>query len=117
MRVASEACVLLDTAATVAAASPAFAEMVGMPVDQLVGAALFGTVLQVLDFNGGLPVPAGEVSRVPPLVALSAGALARSLLRVRRPDGVCLTLDAVSSPLHGGPANAVQGSVTFMHVV
>jgi len=117
VRGASEPCVLLDLAATVTAASPAFAEMVGMSVHQLAGASLFGTVLQVLDFNGGLPVPAGEVSRVPPLVALSAGALARSLLRVRRRDGTSLTLDAVSSPLRGGPENAVQGSMTFMHVV
>lgn len=117
VRSASEACVLLDTQAAVAAASPAFAELVGVPMAELVGAQLFDTVLRVLDFNGGLPVPAEEVSRVPPLLALSAGALARSLLRVRRPDGTCLTLDAVSSPLHTASAEGVQGSVTFLHLI
>lgn len=117
VRSASEACVLLDTGAAVAAASPAFAELVGVPLAQLAGARLFDTVLRVLDFNGGLPVPAEEVSRVPPLLALSAGALARSLLRVRRPDGTCLTLDAVSSPLHAASGDDVEGSVTFLHLI
>lgn len=115
VRSASEPCVLLDTEAAVAAASAAFAELVGVPLAQLAGVRLFDTVLVVLDFNGGLPVPVEEVSRVPPLLALSAGALARSLLRVRRPDGTCLTLDAVSSPLHAASASVVQGSVTFLH--
>jgi len=112
---ASEACVLLDSNAAVAAASPAFADLIGVPLMELAGARLFETVLRVLDFNGGLPVPAEEVSRIPPLLALSAGALARSLLRVRRPDGACLTLDAVSSPLHTVSDGGVQGSVTFLH--
>lgn len=114
---ASEPCVLLDHDAAVLAVSPAFAELVGVPVAQLTGALLFQTVLTVLDFRVGMPAPAEEVSRVPPLVALSAGALARSLLRVRRPDGTCLTLDAVSSPLHGSPDGEVDASVTFLHAV
>lgn len=117
VRSASEACVLLDAHARVAAASPAFAELVGVPPVELEGARLFETVLSVLDFNGGLPVPAEEVSRVPPLLALSAGALARSLLRVRRPDGTSLTLDAVSSPLHAASSAEVEGSVTFLHLI
>lgn len=113
----SEPCVLLDTTAAVVAASPTFGELVRVPVAELVGVPLFETVLTVLDFNAGAPVPAEELSRVPPLVALSAGALARSLLRVRRRDGTSLTLDAVSSPLHGSPDGGIRGSVTFLHAI
>lgn len=114
---ASEPCVLLDHGAAVLAASPAFAELVGVPVTRLTGALLFETVLIVLDFRAGMPAPPEEVSRVPPLVALSVGALARSLLRVRRRDGTCLTLDAVSSPLHASTDGDICGSVTFLHPV
>jgi len=117
VRGASEACVLLDDQATVAAASPAFAELVGVPVAALTGARLFDSVLRVLDWGAEAPVRAEEAARVPPLLALSAGALARSLLRVRRRDGTCLTLDAVSSPLHGRPEDGIVGSVTFLHLV
>lgn len=117
VRQAPECCVLLDADATVTAASAAFARLVGVPVVELSEARLFDTVLRVLDFAAGLPVPDEEVSRVPPLVALSAGVLARSLIRVRRRDGSSVTLDAVSSPLQSPQGDGVLGSVTFVHLV
>lgn len=117
VRDASECCVLLDQDGTVTAASAPFAELVRVPLAELTGAALFDSVLRVLDFDVGLPVPPDELSRVPPLVALSAGALGRSLIRVRRRDGSCVTFDAVSSPLHGPDPAGVRGSVTFLHLV
>lgn len=116
VRGASEACVVLDVDAKVVAASSAFAGLVGVPASQLAGAGLFDTVLEVLDFGAGHPVGVDELARVPPLLALTAGALARSLLRVRRRNGSCVTVDAVSSPLHAAPED-VRGSVTFLHVV
>lgn len=117
VRGAAEACVLLDGDAKVVAASSTFSALTGVPAGQLVGDGLFDTVLEVLDFGAGHPVGVDELARVPPLLALTADALARSLLRVRRRDGSCVTVDAVSSPLHAATGDGVQGSVTFVRVV
>lgn len=108
---------LLAADASVVAASRTFGELAGVPQPDLAGSRLFGGVLEVLDFGAGHPVSADELARVPPLLALTADALARSLLRVRRPDGSCVTVDAISSPVHGAPDDGVRGSVTFMRLV
>lgn len=113
---ATDLCVLLDARAALVAASVGFAQLVGAPVAELAGRPLFPEILQVLDFSDGAPVSSAELGRTPPLLALSAGVLARSLLRVRRADRTCLTLDAVSTPV-AGRDGIVAGSVTFIHTV
>jgi hypothetical protein len=55
-----------------------------------------------------------EVAKVPPLLAVSSGRLARGLVRVRSGDAVA-TLDAIATPI--GPADAVAGSLTFFSPV
>jgi len=113
---ATDLCVLLDARAALVAASGGFAQLVGVPVAELTGRPLFPEILQVLDFSDGALISSADLGRTPPLLALSAGVLARSLLRVRRADRSCLTLDAVSTPVAGADG-IVAGSVTFLRTV
>jgi hypothetical protein len=65
----------------------------------------------VVDFSSAAE-PIGEHAVVPPTQAIEAAVLSRGLMRLRRIDGVTVTIDAVSAPLHeiGGD---VIGSLTF----
>lgn len=112
VRASADACLLLDVNGTIFATSPSCRSVLGLPegIDAHRRTLLDGTLRLVGFSAGGGALPQWDAERIPPLQALNTGALARGLLRVSA-GGVARTLDAVSTPLHGG--TDVAGSLTF----
>jgi len=109
---AAEPCLLLDRNGVLVAASAACGRLLGLDPYQAVGRRLVDGVLRLLDFNAvSGQLPEWEVEKIPPLLPLSTGGLARGLLRVPGVDGPPNTVDAISTPLRDGPV--VVGSLTF----
>jgi hypothetical protein len=106
---AAEQCLVIDDRAVVVAMSASLEDALGV-TEPPVGRGLLDGVLQVLDFANGDVLTGAEVGKIPPLLALSSGQLARGLLRVRvaRGNG---TFDAVATPI--GEGEFVTGSLTF----
>jgi hypothetical protein len=69
-------------------------------------------VIEVVDLETAAPSPS-YAQRITPLSVLENPGLARSLLRVRHPDGSLVTLDTSSAPVHDVTGYAL-GSVTFL---
>lgn len=117
VRAAVEPCLVIDDSAEVVAVSPSACSLLGFAApDIVVGRVLYASdLLTLVDFS---PVPAtlpdAEVEKIPPLLALASGRLARGLMRVRSGTRV-VTIDAVATPLSG--RNGVSGSLTFFCVV
>lgn len=110
---ATEACLIIDAQAVIAAVSPPACLLLGFsgPV-AATGQCLYDGVLPLVDFTAAAtPIPGEEVGRIPPLQALSSRRLARGLIRVRI-GGEVVTVDAVSAPLW--ERDAVIGSLTFL---
>jgi PAS domain-containing protein len=111
---AEEPCLLLDSGGVMLGVSPTCAALLGAgSPEDLLGRGLLEDVIDLIDFTAAqerLLDP--QLERLPPLLALASGALARGLLRIRIGDLV-RTLDAVSTPLraHG----QLVGSLTFFH--
>jgi hypothetical protein len=109
---AAEACLLLESSGVVVAASPSGAALFAVGSADAVGRHLLDGVLRLLDFNAvSGELPGWEVDKIPPLIAMGTGGLARGLLRVAAADGVVSTLDAISTPVRDGAV--VVGSLTF----
>lgn len=109
---AAEPCLLLDRHGIVVAASPTCGRLLGLDPYQAVGRRLVDGVVHLLDFNAVAgQLPEWEVEKIPPMLPLSTGGLARGLLRVPGVDGPPCTVDAISTPLREGPV--VVGSLTF----
>jgi PAS domain-containing protein len=107
-----EACILLDAAGSVVAASVGAAELLGeYGPDQVVGHHLLD-VVDLVDFHGGT-AGAAYADRLAPLLALAGNTLARGLLRVRFSDGATRTLDAIAAPLHDAEGQ-VAGTIAFL---
>ena len=108
---ADEPCLLLSADAIVVAASPGCGQLLAIDPVDAVGRSLVGGVLRLLDFNAvSGELPGWEIDKIPPLLAISSGGLARGLLRVSGPDGAT-TIDAISAPLRTG--DVLVGSLTF----
>ena len=109
--VAEEPCLLLDSDAVVVAMSPACQELFGLS-EPATGRKLLDGVLRLLDFTAdGATLNDNEVAKIPPLLALSSGRLARGLIRVQCAEGAC-TLDAIAAPVGAGAPPS--GSLTFV---
>jgi len=119
VRVAAEACLLVDAAEVVVAASPGCEALLGIDPQFAVGRALVGGVLQLLDFGAVVaPLPPWEADKIPPRLAAKTGGLARGLMRVAGPGGAPRTVDAISVPLReNAPTSPVVGSLTFCALV
>ncbi|HEY7223387.1 MAG TPA: hypothetical protein VH561_07245 [Micromonosporaceae bacterium] len=118
VRVAAEACLLVDAVGVVVAASPGCEGLLGIDASRAVGLPLVGSVLRLLDFGPAVAdLPAWEVDKVPPRLAAKTGGLARGLMRVAGQGGVARTVDAISVPLRDGPTGPVVGSLTFCTLV
>ncbi|WBB65848.1 PAS domain-containing protein [Micromonospora sp. WMMD812] len=112
---ADEPCLLIDADTKVVAISAAGCELLclGKP-EELIGLPLLDGGLRLVDFTANRgELTEQETDKIPPLLALSSGRLARGLLRVQvaaegAPDA---TVDAISTPVLTN--GAVAGSLTF----
>ncbi|SHN47954.1 hypothetical protein [Cryptosporangium aurantiacum] len=114
---AEEPCLLLDRDGVVLAASSTCHAVLGVVSARggLVGRGLLEDVIDLIDFSAARTrLRPDEVERIPPLFALSTGALARGLMRIRSGTSTW-TLDAIATPLRVG--GSVLGSLTFFHRV
>ncbi|GLZ81342.1 hypothetical protein Afil01_61490 [Actinorhabdospora filicis] len=114
VRGAGDPCLLLNARGLIAATSPTARELLGLAegVDGS-GRGLIDGLLRLVDFTVAQGTLADwELERIPPLQALSSGALARGLLRIAVRQTV-YTLDAVSTPLRSG--EHLCGSLTFFN--
>lgn len=101
---ASDGVYELDVDGVVRYANPAFAVIVGLPIDEIVGLPAH----EVL-------VPAEEGVTIAPL--LSRGGEWRHELTIRRPDGVCRLVQVISTVTRqGGSVVGVQGLVRDLTV-
>ncbi|MEQ4300669.1 hypothetical protein ABNF97_04620 [Plantactinospora sp. B6F1] len=117
---AAEPCLLIDRETTIAAVSPSCCHLLGLgtPLDAL-GLPLLGSDLRLLDFTAARgELIEQEVEKIPPLLALHSGRLARGLLRVRTPQVQgpdATTVDAIATPILTD--GRVAGSLTFFSEV
>ncbi|GIJ35126.1 PAS domain-containing protein [Verrucosispora sp. WMMD703] len=116
---ADEPCLLIDAETRVLAVSTAACELLqlGAPED-VIGLPLLDGGLRLLDFTayrGELAEP--EIDKIPPLLALTSGRLARGLLRIEAAteDAADATVDAISTPVVAD--GTVAGSLTFFSEV
>jgi len=115
---AAEACLVIDVTSRILAVSPAGAQMLGLGQPaEAVGQPLLGGVLRLIDFTaGGGELDEPEIERIPPLLAIRSGRLARCLMRVQTETGEAhLTVDAIATPLLQG--GDVIASLTFLSAV
>ncbi|WP_239140963.1 PAS domain-containing protein [Plantactinospora endophytica] len=116
---AAEPCLLIDRDTTIAAVSTSCCQLLGLgrPFDAL-GRPLLGSELRLLDFTAARgDLTEQDVDKIPPLLALHSGRLARGLLRVRCPEieGPDATVDAIATPILTD--GQVAGSLTFFSEV
>lgn len=114
-RMSIDACLVVDAEGTVAALSPMAAELLGTAAPALLGQHL-DAVLNLVDFGDGGSAARGTERRIPPLIAVRENSLSRGVMRLRRPDGARLMLDAVAAPIHDAQRRAV-GAVSFLVAV
>ncbi|GAB2939516.1 hypothetical protein GCM10027280_29840 [Micromonospora polyrhachis] len=113
---AAEPCLLIDFQMIIAAVSDSCCQLLGLgrPVD-VVDRPLLGGELRLLDFTAArAELTEQEIDKIPPLLALASGRLARGLLRVRPntpAGGADATVDAISTPIL--EQGLVAGSLTF----
>jgi hypothetical protein len=111
---AHESCLVIDAEATIVALSVSCHQLLGLR-DSAVGRGVLDGVLRLLDFTPAAgALTDGEVGKIPPLLALSSGRLARGLMRVRGAQHAC-TLDAIATPIFDG--SSIVGSLTFFSTV
>ena len=109
---ADEPSVVIDDRELIVAMSDALQAQLGLS-SAATGRELL-EILALLDFADGGALAEGEAVKIPPLLALHSGGLARGLVRIRRPGGVVM-FDAVAAPLTEG--GQVIGSITFFSTV
>ncbi|HEY8532393.1 MAG TPA: hypothetical protein VIL44_00740 [Micromonospora sp.] len=110
---AAEPCLIIDADTVIRAISLSGCHLLGLGVPtSVIGRALLDGVLRLVDFTAArTELPAEEVDKIPPLLALSSGRLARGLLRVEPPGAEAATIDAISTPLWQN--GNVAGSLSF----
>ncbi|KWV34433.1 MULTISPECIES: hypothetical protein [Micromonospora] len=116
---ADEPCLLIDAGTRVVAISAAGCELLclGAP-EAVVGLPLLEGGLRLLDFTAARhELPEQETDKIPPLLALHSGRLARGLLRVQPAgdDSTYATVDAISTPVL--TEGSVSGSLTFFSAI
>jgi hypothetical protein len=111
---ATEPSLVLNLAGEIVAASASCAELIGLRDTSTVrGRRLRDAVMELVDFTASLDkLDSAEADKIPPLLAISSGRLARGLIRVACPETHAVsTMDAIATPLRDGPT--VIGSLTF----
>lgn len=115
---AAEPCLLIDGDTTVVAISASGCELLclGAPED-VIGRPLLEGGLRLVDFTAQpSELSEQDSDKIPPLLALHSGRLARGLLRVQGPgDDAGTTVDAIATPVLTD--GEVAGSLTFFSAV
>ena len=111
-RASLDACIVIDVGGVVAALSATAAELLGAAASSVVGHAL-DDVLHLIDFTEGAQEAQGVARRIPPLIAVRENSLSRGMMRLRRPDGARMMLDAVAAPIHDLARKPI-GAVSFL---
>ncbi|MET8910275.1 hypothetical protein [Micromonospora sp. NPDC004551] len=115
---AAEPCLLIDADTTVVAISSSGCDLLclGAPED-VIGRPLLEGGLRLVDFTASpSELTEQETDKIPPLLALHSGRLARGLLRVQGPGSDAgTTVDAISTPVLTD--GEVAGSLTFFSAV
>jgi hypothetical protein len=109
---AGEPCMLIDAEMAIVAISDSACQLLGLgsPADAA-GESVIEGVLRLVDFTQArTELPDTEIEKIPPVLAISSGRLARGLLRVQS-GGEAATVDAIATPLHDN--GGVSGSLTF----
>jgi hypothetical protein len=116
---ALEPCLVVDADARIVAVSASCGDLFGLDDPRgAVGQFLLSGVLQLVDFTAARgELTLGEIDKIPPLLALSSGHLARGLIRVqcRRDPNATYTIDAIATPILEGETPV--GSLTFFSPV
>lgn len=116
---AAEACLVIDADMTIAAVSASCCKLLGLGTPAgVLGRSLLDGVLRLVDFTAARgELAETEIDKIPPLLALSSGRLARGLLRVEARSGpeTDATVDAIATPLWGN--GQIAGSLTFFSAV
>jgi hypothetical protein len=116
---AVEPCMVIDVAQTIRALSPSCSELLGLarPAKAVGGALIGEDALRLIDFTaGGGQLDEPELEKIPPLLAIKSGRLARGLMRVQASGADShLTVDAIATPLVEG--DQVVASLTFFSPV
>jgi hypothetical protein len=98
----------------IVAISASCAELIGLGDPAAArGRRLRDAVVRLVDFTDSLDdLDNAEADKIPPLLAISSGRLARGLIRLACPEkSTVSTMDAISTPLWDGPE--LVGSLTF----
>jgi len=107
-----DACLVVDAGGVVAAVSKPAADMLGSQPERMVGHSL-DEALRLVDFiHAGIEAQ-GAARRIPPLIALAEDSLSRGVIRLQRPDGERMLIDAVAAPIHDAARRPV-GAVAFL---
>lgn len=115
---ATEPSLVLSADTRVVAASASCADLIALgDPDVARGQPLRSALGELVDFTASLAkLDNAEADKIPPLLAISSGRLARGLMRVRPPaGGTVRTVDAVATPLWDG--STLVGSLTFFSEV
>ncbi|MEV6366019.1 hypothetical protein FXF53_14165 [Micromonospora sp. WP24] len=116
---ADEPCLLIDADTNVMAISTATCQLLSLgEPEAVIGLPMLDGGLRLLDFTANRgELTQQEIDKIPPLLALSSGRLARGLLRVQAttPKAPVCTVDAISTPVFTD--GAVAGSLTFFSPV
>ncbi|MGW5669885.1 hypothetical protein [Micromonospora sp. NPDC003776] len=111
---AAEPCLLIDGDTTVVAISSSGCELLCLSTpEDVVGRPLLEGGLRLVDFTARpSELTEQDTEKIPPLLALHSGRLARGLLRVQGSgDDAGTTVDAISTPVLTD--GEVAGSLTF----
>ncbi|MGC4806531.1 hypothetical protein [Micromonospora sp. DT233] len=115
---AAEPCLLIDIGTRVVAVSAAGCKLLCLSCpENVIGLPLLDGCLRLLDFTANRgELTEQETDKIPPLLALHSGRLARGLLRVQATAGQSdPTVDAISTPVLTN--GKVAGSLTFFSEV
>lgn len=111
---ASEPSLVLDAHMTIQAVSASCAELLGLGDSKAaLGKRLRDTMDPLVDFTASRArLDEAEAEKIPPLLAITSGRIARGLIRTVDPaTDATTTLDAVATPLTDG--STVVGSISF----